>query len=167
MASGRQAISRFRARGPRRIVPPVSPPQASGPLDAAGAAPTASSGAGSRGSGPARICSSAAQSSTERAIGPMVSSVQLSRPVPCRLIRPWVTLSPTNPLKADGIRTEPPVSLPIPAGANPAATATAVPLEEPPGARCVAGSQGFHGVPISGLVPQAPKANSTMWVLPS
>jgi hypothetical protein len=46
-----------------------------------------------------------------------------------------VTLRPTKPLKAEGMRTEPPVSLPMPAGASPAATATAVPLDDPPGTR--------------------------------
>ena len=65
------------------------------------------------------------------------------------------------------MRTEPPVSLPMPAGASRAATATPVPLDEPPGVRWVLRSQGFHGAPISGLVPQPPKANSTMCSLPS
>jgi hypothetical protein len=55
----------------------------------------------------------------------------------------------------------------MPAGARRAATATPVPLDEPPGTRCVFRSQGFHGAPISGLVPQPPKANSTMCSLPS
>ena len=54
----------------------------------------------------------------------------------------------------------------MPTGAKPAATATPVPLEEPPGTRCVAKSQGLWGVPIKGLVPQPPKANSVMCSLP-
>ena len=82
-------------------------------------------------------------------------------------MRPNVTFRPTSPLKAEGMRTEPPVSLPMPAGASRAATATPVPLDEPPGVRWVLRSQGFHGAPISGLVPQPPKANSTMCSLPS
>ena len=82
-------------------------------------------------------------------------------------MRPNVTLSPTRPLNADGMRTEPPVSLPMPAGASRAATATPVPLDEPPGVRWVLRSHGFHGAPISGLVPQPPNANSTMCSLPS
>ena len=65
------------------------------------------------------------------------------------------------------MRTDPPVSLPMPIGASPAATATAVPLDDPPGTRWRSRSQGFHGVPIIRLVPHAPRANSTMWVLPS
>ena len=65
------------------------------------------------------------------------------------------------------MRIEPPVSEPIAAGASPAATATAEPLDEPPATRCVRRSHGFHGAPIGWLRPQPPNANSTMCVLPS
>ena len=65
------------------------------------------------------------------------------------------------------MRTEPPVSLPMPAGANPAATATPVPLDEPPGTRCTVRSQGLRGTPMFAFVPQPPKANSVMCTLPS
>ena len=82
------------------------------------------------------------------------------------LMRPAVTLSPTIPHQAAGSRTEPPVSVPMATGARPAATATPEPLEEPPGVRCTARSQGFHGVPRCVLVPKLPIANSTVWVLP-
>src|SRR5476651_2038791 len=71
------------------------------------------------------------------------------------------------PHKAAGMRTEPPVSLPIAAGASAAATATPEPLLDPPGERGMPGSQGFHGVPIAVFVPHAPNANSTICVLPS
>ena len=50
-------------------------------------------------------------------------------------IAPSLVLSPTRPLNDAGIRTEPPVSLPTPAAAQPRATATAVPLDDPPGTR--------------------------------
>ena len=83
------------------------------------------------------------------------------------LMRPAVTFRPTMPHHAAGSRTEPPVSVPIAAGARPAATATAEPLDEPPGVRCTARSQGFHGVPRWVLVPNEPIANSTVCVLPS
>ena len=66
-----------------------------------------------------------------------------------------------------GSRTEPPVSVPIAAGASPAETATPEPLDEPPGVRWTVASQGFHGVPMCVLVPQPPMANSTVCVLPS
>ncbi len=65
------------------------------------------------------------------------------------------------------MRTEPPVSVPMPQGARPAATATPVPELEPPGPRSSFMSQGFHGVPMCVLVPKLPMANSTLCVLPS
>ena len=81
-------------------------------------------------------------------------------------MRPAVTLSPTMPFQAAGIRTEPPVSVPMATGARPAATATPEPLDEPPGVRCTFRSHGFRGVPMCVFVPQLPIANSTVWVLP-
>ena len=47
--------------------------------------------------------------------------------------RPRVVFSPTTPQHAAGIRIEPPVSLPKATSASPAPTATAEPLDEPPG----------------------------------
>src|SRR5260370_7298261 len=82
-------------------------------------------------------------------------------------MRPAVTFRRTMPHQPAGSRTEPPVSVPIAIGARPAATATADPLEEPPGVWCTARSHGFRGVPMWVLVPQLPIANSTVWVLPS
>ena len=82
------------------------------------------------------------------------------------LTRPIVVLSPLRPHHEAGSLTEPPVSVPIPHGAMHAATATPVPLLDPPGVRATAGSHGFHGVPRCWLVPQPPIANSTVWVLP-
>ena len=66
-----------------------------------------------------------------------------------------------------GWRIDPPVSVPIAHGARHAATATPEPLLEPPGVRGVVRSHGFQGVPRCWFVPQPPKANSTVWVLPS
>ena len=51
---------------------------------------------------------------------------------PPRLTRPTVVLRPVIPQKEAGTRTEPPVSVPSPAGAMPLASATAVPLLDPP-----------------------------------
>ena len=70
------------------------------------------------------------------------------------------------PFQAAGMRTEPPVSVPMATGARPAATATPEPLDEPPGVRCTFRSHGFRGVPMCVFVPQLPIANSTVWVLP-
>ncbi len=63
------------------------------------------------------------------------------------LIRPIVVFSPVTPFHAAGMRTEPSVSVPIAQGAIRAATATPDPEDEPPGARCVAASHEFQGVP--------------------
>ena len=82
------------------------------------------------------------------------------------LTRPIVVLSPERPHHDAGSRTEPPVSVPMPHGAMPDATATPVPLLDPPGVRGVSRSHGFHGVPRCSLVPQPPIANSTVCVLP-
>ena len=112
-------------------------------------------------------CVSSKASRTSRVSGPMESSVPDSGTAPCRLISPRVVFRPVTPLSAAGIRTEPPVSEPSAAGARPAATATPEPLDEPPGMRACFRSQGLRGVPITGLVPQPPKANSTMCSLPS
>src|SRR5690606_30953835 len=109
---------------------------------------------------------SKAASDAVRVMGPIVSNVCDKGNVPSRLIRPLVVFRPVMPLREEGVRTEPPVSVPIAQGARPAATATPEPLDEPPGIRCSVMSQGFQGVPINGLVPQPPNANSTICVLP-
>src|SRR5438445_11096202 len=70
------------------------------------------------------------------------------------------------PHQAAGMRTDPPVSVPIATGARPAATATPDPLDEPPGVRCTFRSHGLRGAPMCVLVPQLPIANSTVCVLP-
>jgi hypothetical protein len=53
---------------------------------------------------------------------------------PYALTRPKVGFSPTTPHTAAGCLIEPPVSVPIAAAHRPAATATADPLLELPGA---------------------------------
>src|SRR2546423_15570201 len=100
-------------------------------------------------------------------MGPGVSSVVESGSTPKVLIRPTLTLRPTMPHHEAGRRTEPPVSVPIAAGASPAATPTPEPLDEPPGVRCTLASHGFHRVPICVFVPQPPTANSTLCRFPS
>jgi hypothetical protein len=54
-------------------------------------------------------------------------------------------LKPVTPHSADGMRTEPPVSVPMAISHMPSAAATAAPEDEPPGAR--ARSAGLPGVP--------------------
>src|SRR5579884_4205904 len=72
---------------------------------------------------------------------------------------------PTIPQSAAGWRVEPPVSVPIAHGASPAATAAALPPEEPPGTR--ARSHGFSTGPNPEFSFEEPIANSSWLVLPS
>ena len=69
------------------------------------------------------------------------------------------------PAKAAGWRIEPPVSVPVAAGAMRAAMQAAAPPEEPPGTRLV--SQGFFTGPKYEVSFDEPMANSSMLVLPS
>ncbi len=59
---------------------------------------------------------------------------------------------------------EPPVSDPSATGANPAATAAALPPEEPPGTRSK--SHGLRVGPKAEVSVEPPKANSSMFSLP-
>ena len=74
-------------------------------------------------------------------------------------------MKPYTPHSAAGCRTEPPVSLPRLTGEMPAATATALPPEEPPGTRPV--SQGLRVGPLALLSVLDPMANSSMLALPT
>ena len=98
-----------------------------------------------------------------RAIGPTESSVKLSGKAPSVGTRCRLGLKPTRPHSAAGMRTEPPVSVPMAISHMPSATATAAPADEPPGTR--ARSRGLPGVPKCGLAPMPEKANSVMLVL--
>jgi hypothetical protein len=60
---------------------------------------------------------------------------------------------------------DPPVSVPSATSASPVATATADPLEEPPGSR--RGSTGFTGVPAHEFTPLADQHSSVSAVLPT
>ena len=91
---------------------------------------------------------------TSRAIGPTVSRLGASGQTPVSGIRPQVVLRPAIPQHAAGIRIEPPVSEPYEMSASPLATATAEPLDDPPGTR--SGSSGLTGVPKAVLIPLIP-----------
>src|SRR5829696_10481650 len=69
------------------------------------------------------------------------------------------------PVNAAGWRIEPPVSVPVAAGTNRAATAAAEPPDEPPGTSD--GLQGFFTGPKKLVSLDDPIANSSMLVLPS
>ena len=120
-------------------------------------APRSVAAAGWRG---ASAASSAAQSSIERAIGPGWSSENDSGTRPRVDSRPRVGLKAEVPQKAEGMRSEPAVSVPVAAGTMPAASAAAEPPEEPPALRASA-----QGLPTWSVVP--PAANSCVCRWPS
>src|SRR5437764_12727043 len=79
--------------------------------------------------------------------------------------RPSDALRPVSPHTDDGMRIEPPPSEPVARGTMPAATAAALPPDEPPGVR--SRFQGLRDggnrpLSVTGLLP-----NSGVFVLPS
>src|SRR5918996_2375314 len=64
-------------------------------------------------------------------MGPSRSCVHDSAMQPWRLMRPNVGRSPARPQRADGLRIEPLVSVPMPNATHPAAVADDGPAEEP------------------------------------
>ncbi len=72
---------------------------------------------------------------------------------------------PVMPQNDAGCRIEPPVSVPVAAGARRAATATALPPDEPPGMRAM--SQGFFTGWYAEFSLDEPIANSSQFNLPS
>src|SRR3954452_21086004 len=95
--------------------------------------------------GPAMASSSAAASRTVRAIGPCTDRPLISALSGAVETRPRLVLMPNRPLTLDGMRMEPPPSLPGAAGSNPDDTAAAAPPLEPPADRV-----GSHGVRAGG-----------------
>eukprot|EP01018_Ginkgo_biloba_P002378 Gb_15523 [translate_table: standard] len=71
-------------------------------------------------------------SSIVAAIGATTSTVPPSHEVPSIFVRPYVVFKPTTPHSADGIRIDPPPSVPSAAGHSPDATRAAGPDDEPP-----------------------------------
>src|SRR6476660_7933760 len=84
---------------------------------------------------PARTSSKRARSATDCAIGPTVSRVWESGATPSPGYRPTVGRNAAQPLKEQGIRTDPPVSVPNAAGAIRAPSAAPLPADEPPATR--------------------------------
>jgi hypothetical protein len=72
---------------------------------------------------------------------------------------------PVMPQKAAGCRMEPPVSVPVAAATRRAATAAALPPDEPPGTRVR--SQGLSTGPKAEFSLAEPIANSSQLSLPS
>src|SRR5579863_4587157 len=107
-----------------------------------------------------------ATSLTVRAIGPEVAKPAHASPLTGeKLIRPRDGFSPTTPQHADGIRIEPPPSLPSASGPIPEARAAAAPPLDPP-AVC----SRFQGLRAGGHSPPSVVGrppNSGVVVLPS
>src|SRR5205823_14370901 len=93
----------------------------------------------------------AAPSSPVRAIGPTVSKLGTSGKTPSVETAPRRGFSPTVSQHALGSRIEHPVSVPRPRSQSPAASAAALPLEEPP--VVLPGRHGFRTVPYHGFCP--------------
>ena len=142
----------------------VTPSSGLGPSRATSGNVPISTGGGSSGvtaAGPsAMACRIAAQSATVRAIGPGWSSEGAIGMIPSSGIRPCVGLIADVPQQADGIRSDPHVSLPRAAGVIRAASAAALPPLDPPATR-----PRSCGLPTWSVVP--PEANSCVCVCPS
>ncbi len=87
------------------------------------------------------------RSSTVSASSPGASSSGDTGTIPCVDQRPWLTISPTVPVKLAGMRTEPVVSDPIASSAEPSSRLTPAPELEPPLIRCSRASHGLYGDP--------------------
>src|SRR3954469_12298464 len=89
-----------------------------------------------------------AASATERVIGPTCATVPKGESGHAGT-RPKDGLRPNRPLNEQGMRMEPPPSVPRASGPIPEASAAAAPPEEPPGVLSL--FQGLRVMPVSGL----------------
>src|SRR3954466_3143457 len=105
----------------------------------------ASTAVGSAASTPRMALNTSAQSSADRASGPILSRAQQRDIAPARLTLPKLGRKPVVPQTSHGDTLEPSVSLPIAKGTSPAATVQAEPAEEP--LEPFSGSQGFRVLP--------------------
>src|SRR5262245_48891614 len=88
-------------------------------------------------------------------MGPSRSCVHDNAITPYRLTRPNVGRRPARPQRAEGLRIDPPVSVPMPNATQPAAVADAGPADDPlePNFR-------FHGLFVQPLNHESPLASS-------
>src|SRR3954463_539902 len=105
-----------------------------------------------------------AASPTVRVIGPTCATVPNGDSGQAGT-RPNDALMPKSPVNEQGMRIEPPPSVPTASGPMPAATAATAPPEEPPGVFFA--FQGFRVMPVSGLSVTPFQPNSGVVVLPS
>src|ERR1700761_1331062 len=137
------------------------------PMPAGTAIRPATSGPGVSGTRTAGSISRIPSSTAARSApsGPTVSRDGASGYTPFTDTRPCAVFRPATPQQAAGILTDPPVSVPNATSASPMATATADPLDDPPGTRL--GSRGLTGVPAQWLTPLADQHSSVRPVLPT
>jgi hypothetical protein len=109
------------------------------------------------------LCRSKAASRTLRASGQTCASVGVAEAGHTGT-RPKFALNPNVPVKAAGMRIDPPPSVPSANGVMPAATEAAQPALEPPGVS--ERSSGLRVTPVSGLSPTGLHPNSLVVVLP-
>ena len=139
------------------------------PLRSAGLSWHGLAGLGSQvpslGSPPRSTPKTSAASAVSVVNGPIWSRLEANATSPQRLTWPYDGLNPVTPQKAAGCRMDPPVSEPRATGTSPAATAAALPPEEPPGTRD--GSAGFLTGPKWHVSVEDPMANSSQFTLPT
>ena len=112
------------------------------------------------------MLNSAARSSTVRAMGPTTSRPPRMIGSPsARATRPALGLRPTSPQWLQGVRTEPPPSVPIASGPTPLATDATAPALEEPGV--TSSRHGLRVVPYFGVLTMPrPVENSEQVVFP-
>src|SRR5262245_20498458 len=101
-----------------------------------------------------------AVSSAQRAMGPALSRDQQRAMAPARLTRPKGGRRPVVPQAREGEMIEPRVSVPMPKGMQPAATAAALPALEPEEPFF-----GSHGLLVRPLCQRSPMARAPRVVL--
>src|SRR3990172_13331787 len=104
-----------------------------------------------------------AASATVRVIGPTCATVPKGDSGHAGT-RPNEGLMPKIPLKAQGVRIEPPPSVPTVSAPMPVAIAAALPPDEPPGV--IFGFHGLRVTPVSGLSVTPFQPNSGVVVFP-
>ena len=99
--------------------------------------------------------------------GPTVSREEDRGKTPSKEILPNEVFNPINLFQAEGILTDPPVSVPMLAAHKLLAKATPDPAEDPPETLGQSFIMAFSGILKLLFVPSPPKANSTVDVFPN
>src|SRR5260370_40575842 len=108
--------------------------------------------------GPAMTSRQRAASRTDRTMGPGTDVIEKECGPGPDPVNPYVVFMPGSPQYEEGMRMEPPPSLPVQAGNIPAARAAADPPDEPPGVRL--GAPGLRVTPCNGVFVKITATNS-------